>query len=127
VANNKKDLKALRRMISQAELVVGTIPAHPSVNRAKELLNAAGKLAEDLATVNPAVALGSKGGNKTAERGTEYFKQIAAMRKTKAGGRPRKVAVESAKDKSSDLTSMFVKTLNADVLASEKKHAKKTK
>ena len=114
-------------MISQAELVVGTIPAHPSVNRAKELLNAAGKLAEDLATVNPAVALGSKGGNKTAERGTEYFKQIAAMRKTKAGGRPRKVAVESAKDKSSDLTSMFVKTLNADVLASEKKHAKKTK
>ncbi len=125
MANNTKDLKALRRLISQAELVLDTIPAHPSVNRAKELLNAAGKLAEDLATVNPAVALGAKGGTKTAERGADYFKQIAAMRKTKAGGRPRKVAIESAKDKSSDLTSMFVKTLNANVMASEKKHGKK--
>lgn len=33
---------------------------------------------------------GRRGGNKTAERGPEYFKQIAAMRKTRAGGRPRK-------------------------------------
>jgi hypothetical protein len=74
------------------ELVLGTVPAHPSVKRAQELLNAAGKLAEDLATVNPAVALGAKGGNKTAERGPEYFKQIAAMRKTKAGGRPRRTS-----------------------------------
>jgi hypothetical protein len=90
VANNKKDLKALKRLISQAALALETIPAHPSVKRAKELLNAAERLAEDLATVNPAVALGAKGGSKTAKRGPEYFKQIAAMRKTKAGGRPRK-------------------------------------
>jgi hypothetical protein len=126
VANNKKDLKALRRMISQAELVLDTIPAHPSVNRAKELLNVAGKLADDLATVNPAVALGAKGGTKTAERGPEYFKQIAAMRKTKAGGRPRKVAPEpTAQDDSADVTSMFVKSLNANVLASGKKNRQK--
>ena len=33
---------------------------------------------------------GRLGGRKTAERGPEYFKQIAAMRKTRGGGRPRK-------------------------------------
>ena len=65
---------------------------HPSIIRSRELLNAAWRLAKDLATVNPAVALGAKGGTKTAERGPEYFKQIAAMRKTKAGGRPKKAS-----------------------------------
>ena len=34
--------------------------------------------------------LGAKGGKKTAERGPDYFRQIAAMRKTRAGGRPKK-------------------------------------
>jgi hypothetical protein len=37
-----------------------------------------------------AVKRGRKGGAKTAERGSDYFRQIAAMRKTKAGGRPKK-------------------------------------
>lgn len=37
------------------------------------------------------VLFGSRGGQKTAERGPEYYRQIAAMRKTRAGGRPRKV------------------------------------
>jgi hypothetical protein len=37
-----------------------------------------------------AVAMGRSGGNSTAKRGPEYFRQIAAMRKTRAGGRPRK-------------------------------------
>jgi hypothetical protein len=36
------------------------------------------------------VERGRKGGRKTAERGPEYFRRIAAMRKTKAGGRPKK-------------------------------------
>jgi hypothetical protein len=36
--------------------------------------------------------LGSKGGKKTAERGPDYFRQIAAMRKNRSGGRPRKQA-----------------------------------
>ena len=91
--NNKQDLKALRSLISQADLALGTIPdPHPSIIRSRELLNAAWRLAKDLATVNPAVALGAKGGTKTAERGPEYFKQIAAMRKTKAGGRPKKAS-----------------------------------
>jgi hypothetical protein len=40
---------------------------------------------------NPAaVALGRKGGQATAERGPDYFRKIAAMRKTRAGGRPPK-------------------------------------
>lgn len=34
--------------------------------------------------------IGKLGGQKTAERGPEYFRQIAAMRKTRSGGRPRK-------------------------------------
>jgi formylmethanofuran dehydrogenase subunit B len=33
---------------------------------------------------------GSIGGKKTAKRGSVYFKKIAAMRKTHAGGRPKK-------------------------------------
>jgi len=39
-----------------------------------------------------AVSLGRRGGRKTAERGSEYFSKISALRKTKAGGRPRKKA-----------------------------------
>jgi hypothetical protein len=37
-----------------------------------------------------AIRRGRKGGSKTAERGPEYFRKIAAMRKTRAGGRPKK-------------------------------------
>jgi hypothetical protein len=57
--------------------------------RAHELLGTALKLAEHLAAEKPAAVLGAKGGKKTAERGPEYFKKIAAMRKTRAGGRPK--------------------------------------
>src|ERR1700712_4091689 len=91
---NHYDVQALRRMISQADLALGTNPDpdHPSIKRAKELLASAGKLAEYLAKVNPAATLGHKGGTKTAERGPEHFRQLAAMRRTKGGGRPRKGA-----------------------------------
>jgi hypothetical protein len=42
-------------------------------------------------TKNPAaVALGRRGGKSTAKRGPDYFRKIAAMRKTHAGGRPPK-------------------------------------
>jgi hypothetical protein len=33
--------------------------------------------------------IGKKGGLVTAKRGSDYFRQLAAMRKTKAGGRPK--------------------------------------
>jgi hypothetical protein len=92
----RKDLKALHRIVSQAELVLGTIPTpHPSIARLRELLVAASALAKDLANRPPeAVALGAIGGRRTAQRMTakdpEYYAKIAAMRKKRAGGRPRK-------------------------------------
>jgi hypothetical protein len=40
---------------------------------------------------NPyAVALGRLGGQKTAERGSEYFRNLSGKRKMFSGGRPRK-------------------------------------
>jgi hypothetical protein len=88
----RRDLKALHRLINQADLVLATIPhPHPSIAGARESLQGALALSSDLAKRQPdAVALGSKGGQKTAERGPEYYARIAAMRKTKAGGRPKK-------------------------------------
>lgn len=88
----KQDMKALHRIISQAELVLGTISdPHPSIARTRELLTAAVVLSKDLANRPPeAVALGAIGGKKTAERGPEYYAKIAGMRKTKAGGRPKR-------------------------------------
>lgn len=90
--NIARDLKALRRLISQADLALGTIPdPHPSIAASRESLKAAIALSTDLAKRQPdAVALGAKGGKKTAERGPEYFAKIAAMRKTRSGGRPKR-------------------------------------
>jgi hypothetical protein len=42
------------------------------------------------AVATAAAKRGSKGGTKTAERGPDYFRQIAALRKTMGGGRPKK-------------------------------------
>lgn len=92
----RRDLKALRNLINQADLSLALVPGHPSIASARESLNAAFGLSKDLANrfADPlavgAAAMGAKGGSKTAERGPEYFAQIAAMRKTRAGGRPRK-------------------------------------
>ena len=87
----RADLKALRNMIAEAEriLLTTTLP-QGRAERACDLLDAAVKLADHLLSERPAATLGKKGGLKTAERGPEYFKRIAAMRKTRAGGRPRK-------------------------------------
>ena len=40
-----------------------------------------------------AVELGRLGGTETAKRGPDYFRELAARRKTHGGGRPRKDAV----------------------------------
>jgi hypothetical protein len=89
--STRRDLKALYRLINQADLVLNSIPnPHPSVASARESLNAALALSRDLAKRQPdAAALGAKGGRKTAERGPEYFSRIAAMRKERKGGRPK--------------------------------------
>src|SRR5438552_3870337 len=95
MASNKQDLAALRNLILDAYTTVSTtdLPEGRS-QRTAELLNAALKLANYLLeTSKPAraaVALGRRGGSKTAQRGPEYFRKIAGMRKNRAGGRPRK-------------------------------------
>ena len=87
----KSDLKALRNLLGEAHTILTTTTLPQGrAERACELLGTAVKLADHLLTEKPAAILGAKGGKKTAERGPEYFKRIAAMRKTKAGGRPAK-------------------------------------
>jgi len=87
-----QDLKALRRMISEAHQIIETSPELPQgrTARALELLGDSVVLADYLLTIEPAAVLGKMGGKATAKKGSEYFRQIAAMRKTRAGGRPRK-------------------------------------
>jgi hypothetical protein len=88
----RQDLKALRRMISEAHQILETAPELPQgrTARALELLGDSVVLADYLLTIEPAAVLGKMGGKATAKRGPEYFRKIAAMRKTKAGGRPKK-------------------------------------
>ena len=92
---DRSDLAALQNILEQAHLIVSSDPMpRGGRERAAELLDAAMKLSSalvDSKRAKPAAAvLGSRGGKRTAERGPEYFKKIAAMRKTRAGGRPRK-------------------------------------
>jgi hypothetical protein len=91
MAHKQNDLKALRNMINEARLILATtiLPEGRS-ERANELLEAAVHLADNLMEESPAAALGAKGGKVTAKRGSEYFRQIAAKRKTRSGGRPKK-------------------------------------
>jgi hypothetical protein len=85
------DLKALRDMISEAQLILATTTLPEGrAQRAGELLTAAVALADDLLVVSPAAEMGKKGGSTTAKRGSDYFRQLAARRKTHAGGRPKK-------------------------------------
>jgi len=84
------DLSALRHLITEVATIVSTadLPQRRG-QRLTELLTAALALADHLIETPPAVALGQRGGLKTAERGPEYFRKIAAQRKTRSGGRPK--------------------------------------
>ncbi|HYL74711.1 MAG TPA: hypothetical protein VEU96_10935 [Bryobacteraceae bacterium] len=64
----------------------------PTLEESRALIAEAIQRTERLskAVLTAPVKRGRKGGTKTAERGPDYFRQIAAMRKTRAGGRPRK-------------------------------------
>lgn len=85
------DLKALRDLIAEAHDILRTIvlPERRS-QRAHELLSAALHLADHLVETSPAATLGASGGKVTAKRGSDYFREIAAMRKEHKGGRPKK-------------------------------------
>jgi len=90
----RQDLRALRNMIAEAKTLLDTSPELPQgrTQRATELLGDAVVLTDHLLTIEPAAVLGKLGGNVTAKRGPEYFRKIAAMRKTRSGGRPKKGA-----------------------------------
>jgi len=58
--------------------------------RCRELLRSALALTDNLlgqAKLSAAVLLGRKGGSQTAKRGSDYFRQLAAKRRTRSGGR----------------------------------------
>lgn len=86
-----EELSSLRNLIMQARgLIDPTVIPQGRCERAHELLDAAVALSDDLLNVSPAAALGARGGKQTAAtRGPDYFRELAAKRKTKAGGRPR--------------------------------------
>jgi len=77
-------------MISEANDILPTTKLPESQSeRAYELLTAALSLADDLIAQSPAAVLGKKGVKTTAKRGSEFYRQIAAMSKERKGGRPR--------------------------------------
>lgn len=87
----KNDLSALRNIIAEAQDIVSTtvLPEGRS-GRLRELMASAIFLADHLLEESPAATLGKKGGQSTAKRGPDYFRKIAAQRKTRSGGRPKK-------------------------------------
>jgi len=93
--STKVELATLKRLISEADHILATTPELPQ-NRtavARESLAAALALADDLlkqAKLPAAALMGRRGGATMAKRGSDYFRQLAARRKTHGGGRPRK-------------------------------------
>ena len=70
--------------------------AAQSIEATRQILTDTLRRAERLAQslVEGPTKMGRKGGQTTAKRGPDYFRQIAAMRKVKAGGRPRNPKTE---------------------------------
>ncbi len=94
MASSRSELQTLKNLISEIDLILETtsLPQNRTA-RSRELLGAALALTDDLLSqdrMKPAAILGKKGGAETAKRGSEYFRQLAAKRKTRAGGRPFK-------------------------------------
>ncbi len=91
----RTELAALKNLISEADLILETLPPLPEnrTARCRELLASALALTGDLlkqAKTPSAVSLGRKGGQASAQKGSDYFRKLAAKRKTHGGGRPRK-------------------------------------
>ena len=93
--SQRKELAALKNLISETDQILATTPELPEnrTARCRELLHSALALADDLlkqSKQTAAVSLGRKGGSVIAKRGSDYFRNLAARRKTHGGGRPRK-------------------------------------
>lgn len=80
-----RDFSKITSCLRQALEATTVQESHPLVAEALKRTEGLSKI-----VTTAAVKHGRKGGNKTAQRGPDYFRQIAAMRKTKAGGRPKK-------------------------------------
>ena len=92
---DRTELATLKGLMMEADYILETTPALPEnrTARCRELLGTAIALADGMikqAKMPAAAALGARGGSQTAKRGSDYFRQLAAKRKTRAGGRPRK-------------------------------------
>jgi hypothetical protein len=89
----KQELAALKNILDQTlETLPDNLPENRTA-RCRELLTSALALTGDLlkqARTPSAVALGRKGGLASAQKGSDYFRKLAAKRKTHGGGRPRK-------------------------------------
>lgn len=95
MASQRTELATLKNLLSETDHLLETLPPLPEnrTARCRELLSAALALTNDLlkqAKLPAASALGRKGGSVIAKRGSDYFRQLAARRKTHGGGRPRK-------------------------------------
>jgi hypothetical protein len=93
--SQRKELTALKNLISETDQILATTPELPEnrTARCRELLRSALALADDLLSESKqsaATTLGRKGGSVIAKRGSDYFRKLAARRKTHGGGRPRK-------------------------------------
>jgi hypothetical protein len=93
--SDRASLQALKNLLTETDLLISTTEPLPEnrTPRCRELLRAALALTDDFLKQagKPAAAImGHKGGSTTAKRGSEYFRQLAAKRKTRAGGRPKK-------------------------------------
>jgi hypothetical protein len=79
-------------MIAEAKRLLDTSQelSEGRTQRALELLGDPVALADFLIAQEPATVLGKKGDKATANKGPQYFRKIAGMRKTGAGGRPGK-------------------------------------
>jgi hypothetical protein len=97
MGTNIQELGTLKNLLTQTDLILATAPEMPEnrTGACRELLGSALALCDDLLkeskATTPAALLGSKGGSETAKRhGVEHFRNMAASRKTRGGGRPRK-------------------------------------
>jgi hypothetical protein len=92
---DRAELTTLKNLLSQADHILETTPPLPEnrTGATRELLATALALTDDLlkqSKLPAAATLGRKGGSVTAKRGSDYFRKLAARRKTHGGGRPRK-------------------------------------
>src|SRR5947209_4313720 len=128
----RSDVRTLKNLIEQARLIAHAEPfPKGGIAALRENLDAAWALVK-LLLVKPtpesiAAELGKRGGQETAKRGSDYYAEIAGLRKTKAGGRPKKhqdvltsgASPSSVRSRSAFLIAQRVKDLemNADSLA----------